>query len=309
MTHEQRFPGLTASRSITVSPFSGGDKGLIQGFLLSRDVIDCTRRTITDYRQRLGRYAGFIASEFPRISLKEVQRQHVEAYLLSIKHRGCAPWTVRTNYRALHAFYHWMAEEDFVAVSPMSKIKPPRVPKVGKPFLSISQFTQLCDVCALNTFTGARTAAMLWILWGTGMRREELAGLMIADVDWDAGCIRVFGKGRKERYVPLTKDARKAIYKYLKFRDDALPYLWLTEERTAMRSNGVCVSIRRTYERAGLSVKDAFHIFRRTWAMRNLKAGVPMKHVQLIGGWEDISTLEVYVRMMDSTDALAARWV
>ena len=76
-----------------------------------------------------------------------------------------------------------------------------------------------------------------------------------------------------------------------------------------MRSNGVCQAVRRTYERAGLSVKDAFHIFRRTWAMRNLKAGVPMKHVQLIGGWEDISTLEVYVRLMDSTDALAARWV
>lgn len=166
-------------------------------------------------------------------------------------------------------------------------------------------------VCPLSVFTGARNAAMIWLLWTTGMRREELAKLKVEDLDWGNSRIRVFGKGRKERWVPFTKDAKKALWRYLKYRGEDLPQLWLTEGRRPASMWMVVSAMRRVVERAELQgqVKDVHHIFRRTWAMRNLKAGVPIKFVQLVGGWESVVTLECYVRAMESEDALSAHWV
>lgn len=230
---------------------------------------------------------------------------------MSFKKNGRASWTLRTNYRALHAFYNWMAEEEFVQMSPLQRIRPPRVDKVGKPFITREQLDWLLRFCPPNTFTGARTAAMLKLLWGTGIRLSELAQLKIADLEWDwgpkkQGRIKVFGKGRRERYVEFPKEAKKAVWRYLAHRDDDLPQLWLSEERLPLAKTGVSIAIVRTYQRAGLRVKDVCHIFRRTWARRKIEEGIPQKYIMLTGGWEDPDTMDKYVRAMDSEEALRA---
>lgn len=90
-----------------------------------------------------------------------------------------------------------------------------------------------------------------------------------------------------------------------------MPELWLTEERKPSGKWMVIQAMANILEWAGLrsQIKDACHVFRRSWAMRNLKAGVPIKFVQLVGGWESVTTLEGYVRAMTSEDALKAKWV
>ena len=80
----------------------------------------------------------------------------------------------------------------------------------------------------------------------------------------------------------------------------------MTEERRPLQLSGVRHAIRRIYERVGLEVKDQFHIFHRTWAMRKIQEGVSLKYIMLVGGWEDVSTLDGYVRAMDSEEALKA---
>jgi site-specific recombinase XerD len=276
---------------------------------LSREAQDCRPSTLRDYQGRLSQYAKFLEEKHHGVALGEVNRQHVEGYIIWLRDNGRKPWTVRTNYRALKAFYNWMVEDDLIPVSPMVKIRPPKTPKIGKEFLAPKQFAQLLRQCNLKTFIGARNASILMILWATGMRRSELVGLMLDDLDWRGGKIRVMGKGRKERYTPFTDDAKQIVWRYMSYRKDSYPNLWLTEEREPLQDGGLATAVNRIYQYAGISVKDTCHVFRRSWAMRNLKAGIPIKHIQLVGGWESVTTLEGYVRAMTSDDALSSNWV
>ena len=310
---------------------------LCKMFTLSRRVENCSPQTVRTYEFRLGQFARF-AKKAPA----EITRTDIDSYILHLKETDSAvgrqrsPFTIRSVYVTLRAFYNWMVGEGLVAKSPLATCKVPKVPKFAKEFLTEEQFQRLLSVCP-GTFLGLRSRAWLWLLWSTGARFSELANLNKCDLDWDQSRIRVVGKGNKERYVPFTQDAQKAVYRYLGKRQDRLPCLWLTEERQAAAPAGMSIMTIRLYRRAmdhrcdacnqtfaGVdfsyerydcpnchqrlrpmwNIKDSHHIFRRTWAYRQLKSGIPMKIVQLVGGWESIAVLEQYVRYMDSEDAL-----
>lgn len=303
--------GPTA-HTATPRPWAFAKNGGLQeldGFILSRRVEDCSPETLKSYSHRIGQFFRYILMESGVCSVGDMNRSHIERYLLYLRAKGCSPHYIHANFRSLRSFFNWCIEEEFINESPMRNMKPPRLPRQGKPFLSQEQRNQMLRVCPLSIFTGARNAAIIWLLWTTGMRLSELTGLELHHLDWDNSRIRVFGKGRKERYVPFTKDAKKAVWRYLRYRHDGLPQLWLTEERRPAMKSMVISATRRILQRADLHVKDMHHIFRRSWAMRNLKAGVPIKYVQLVGGWESVVTLEGYVRAMESEDALSVNWV
>ena len=283
---------------------------ILAGFLISREVEGCTELTIRTYRQRLGKFISFINN----IPLNNIERSDVDRYLLEIKRRGRSAAYTASCFRAIRAFCNWCVGEGLIDSdsSPVRNMKTPKIPKVGKPFIHQSERDALLKLCPSLTFLGARNAAIVWLFWSTGIRSRELANLKLSDLDWDANKIKVFGKGQKERYVPLTKEAKAAVWRYISFRRDDIASLWLTEERTPATLNMVYKVMRTLWLRTGLpkSVwKDQDHIFRRSWAMRNIKTGIPLKYVQLIGGWESVTVLEGYVRAMTSEDALAARWV
>ena len=117
-------------------------------------------------------------------------------------------------------------------------------------------------------------------------------------------------KGDKQRYVPFTKEAQRAVYRYIKARrkylgkTDRYEELWIGEERRPMTYHGLQKVSRILQERAGVHIKDQHHIFRRTWLYRNVKAGTPLKMLQIVGGWSDLATLDGYIRAMDSEDAI-----
>lgn len=282
------------------------NENLIAGFILSREVMDCTEATLKDYRSRLHQFRRFVEATYPGISFPETTRQHIESYLVDLRNAGRAGYTLKTQYRALCAFYRWMIEEQFITESPLRHIKSPKVPKRGKEFLSVAQRDRLLEYCPLSTFLGARNAAIIWLLWTTGMRLSELTGLQLVDLEADNERIKVFGKGRRERYVEYTKEAKKAIWRYMAYRNDTFPALWLTEERRPLQRDGARIALERVYRRADIKVKDRAHIFRRSWAMRKISEGVPTKFIQITGGWLDIKTLDIYVQAINSEQALKA---
>ena len=298
------FPALDTAKPADLSKAIGG-------LILSREVENCSPETLRFYKDRLGGFARFLDLECPGVDLSNLTRQHIELYLLHLQQQGRRPATLRTSYTALRAFFNWCIEEGFLEHSPMRNIKAPRLPKVGKGFLSEEDRNKLLELCPPTTFMGARDAAVIWLFWTTGMRLRECASLQVTNLSWEHDKIRVLGKGAKERYLPFTKEAKKAVWRYLSYRSDTFQQLWLTEERRPLTLNGFAQIIKRLVARAGFNghIKDLHHIFRRSWAMRNLKAGVPQKYVQLIGGWESVTTLEQYVRAMESEDALDANWV
>lgn len=311
---------------------------IVDSFLLSRRIENCSGRTVDTYRQRLMMMLTFLKKDPATIT-----KTDIEFWLLHMKegerrHGGKrSPHYVRSTYAAVRAFFNWMVSEGHIAKSPLANVKVPKVPRYEKDFLSEQEFHKLLGMCPHHTLAGARDRAWLWLLWSTGARFSELANLKREDLDWSTARIRVFGKGARERRVPFTVEAQKAVYQYLQKRDDSLPELWLTEERQPISRIGIgqivprlvdagsdykCPQCGKKYE--GLSfvcrlyicpdcqvkltqlwhVQDRHHIFRRSWAWRNLKAGVPIKFVQLVGGWESVTVLEQYVRRMTSDDAL-----
>ncbi len=301
MSHDTRF---FAASKLLCNAVSGDT--LLDGFLISREANECTEATLRDYRTRLTLFLTFISCQYPDLALADVQRVHVEHYLLHLKERGRASWTLRTHYRALCAFYNWLHQNELIARSPLVHVRPPRVPKTCKAFLTAEQYQQLLAVCPAERFSYCRTKAMLTLLWNTGIRFSELAGLKLEDLDFRGRRIKVYGKGRRERFVPFNAEARKAIWRYLAYRDDALPHVWITEERTPLTPSGLTIAIRRAHKRAGIQEKDCVHIFRRTWAVRLILMGVPLKLIQILGGWESVTTLETYVAAIDSELALAS---
>lgn len=301
----QRFFGVARLPSSSVLP--GNDK-LLSGFILSRQVMDCTDATLRDYKSRLRQFLRFLYAYKEGMSLIQVERQHIESYLVTFREEGRSSYTLKTQYRCLKAFYTWLVTEQFIKESPLKNIKPPRVPKRSKPFITEEQFQALLSFCPISTYLGARNAATLWLLWTTGMRLSELTNLKVSDLDTERNRIKIFGKGRKERYVPYSKEAIIAIWRYMKFRNDSLPQLWLSEERKPIKAEGIRIAITRLNQRAGIKSKDVIHIFRRSWAWRNLKAGVPVRYIQLVGGWESLSTMEIYVRAMQVEEALDIKW-
>jgi len=283
----------------------------IAGFLLSREVEGCSQATLKTSKYRIGKLFQHLDETTPGLSLAQINRWHVESYLVWIRNKGCSPAYVRSNYVVLRTFFKFCLQENLIPAHPMRHMKPPKLPKVAKPFLSEDQRDQLLAICPPTLFIGARNAAVVWLLWTTGMRLSELANLQLSDLDWEAGRIKLFGKGSRERHVPFLKEAKTAVWRYMVYRRDDHPCLWVTEERRPISKDGIDSSTQRLVIRAGLQgeIKDLHHIFRRTWAMRQIRAGIPLKYIQLIGGWESVTTLEGYVRAMDTDDALGAGWV
>jgi site-specific recombinase XerD len=274
-------------------------------FVLSRTVSNCQPRTIQTYLYHIRRFIAYVNKP-----LTQVTKADVELWLLSLKEKERSPAYLRSVHRNLCIFFNWMVAEEMIPRSPMHNMPRPRVPRRGKEFLSREDFDRLLAVCPANDFRGARNIAWLWLLWSTGCRLDGLVKLKLKDLGWRQGRISVVEKGDKQRYVPFTKEAQRAVYRYIKARrkylgkTDRYEELWIGEERRPMTYHGLQKVSRILQERAGVHIKDQHHIFRRTWLYRNVKAGTPLKMLQIVGGWSDLATLDGYIRAMDSEDAI-----
>lgn len=274
-------------------------------FLLNRKVENCTRATLQSYEKRISQFLN-LTQKSPR----DISKNDIEFFLLCLREKNLSPFYIESCFRAIRAFFNWLVAEEIIFQSPMRNMKRPKTPRlIGKEFLSEINFKKLLNTCNSSDYQGARNRAWLMLLWTTGARFSELANLKLKDLDWTQGRIRVLGKGNKERFVPFIKDAQRAIYKYLASRADDYPCLWLADRRRPMTADGLVSVTRRLFERTGIKIKDLHHIFRRTWAYRNLKNGTPIKFVQLCGGWESVTTLEGYIKAMNSEEALNGKGV
>ncbi len=278
----------------------------VRVFLLSRKLSNCRPRTLETYQRSIERFLRAVGK--PPL---EVTKLDVQNYLMVLlEDRKRSPAYVRSIHLCLSIFYKWLQADGLMDHSPMAGIPRPRAPRKGKPFLSQEDFDRLLAVCPTEDFRGARNAAWLWMLWCSGCRLDGLAKLKLTDLDWKNGRLHVVEKGDKPRVVPFTAPAQRAVLKYLKVRgfymrgNDPYQELWISEERRPLKRTGLQHISRMVQERSGVHFKDMNHIFRRTWLYRNVKNNVPLKVLQLVGGWSDLATLDGYVRAMDSEDAI-----
>jgi len=234
-------------------------------FIMARQVEGLSERTTETYTAVLFRFINSIDSSDP-------SPEDIRLFLYSLT--GLSPFTIHIYYRNLRAFFKWLVSEDYIPKSPMSNIKPPKLPNlVIKPF-SPQDIANLLLVTSGKRFVDIRNRAIVLMFLDTGVRLGEMAAIKLEDIDIDSGKIRIFGKGAKERHVSMGKTTTRAIFKYLSIRTDPYDCLWVTEERKPITQLGIKVLIRRLCTWA--EIKDAKrgpHTFRHTAAINYLRNG------------------------------------
>jgi integrase/recombinase XerD len=215
--------------------------------------------------------------------------------------------------RTLHRF---LANEGAAAGDPAADVAPPRVPAgLPKP-LDESEVTSLLDAVVGAAPVHRRDRAILELLYGTGMRISELCGLSLGDLDVDGGLARVFGKGAKERIVPLGRPSRAAVADWLgpNGRPALVPHRWarrddaeavfLNQRGGRLSRQGAWTIVRAYGDRVGLAGRLSPHVLRHSCATHMLDHGADIRVVQELLGHASISTTQVYTKV--STERLRA---
>jgi integrase/recombinase XerD len=210
------------------------------------------------------------------------------------------------SIRSLHRF---LLEEGRAASDPAAAVEKPPVPKGLPKALSEAEVTALLAAPVGGDPVARRDRAMLEVLYGTGLRVSELVGLSLGDVDLDASLVRAFGKGSKERIVPIGGHATRALVAWLGpgGRPELVPASWrrrgdaeavfLGSRGGRLTRQGAWDVLRRHGERAGLAGRLSPHVLRHSCATHMLDHGADIRAVQELLGHASIATTQVYTRV------------
>jgi len=276
-------------------------------FLLAMDAQNKSPRTRETYVEALKQFERFLADRGMPREVANIRREHVEAWIsyLLKSHRSA---TASNRYRALQSFWKWAVDEGEVKESPMARMKPPKVEENPPPIIPEEEMRRLFKACEGQTFDDRRDAAVIWMLWDTGMRRAELAGLTMDDVDLPNRMVRVQGKGNRQRVCPLGRRAAQALDRYVRIRDrhphGTANRLWIGRNGP-MTPNGINQIVIQRARRAGL-VNVHPHRLRHTFAHQWLSNQGGESDLMMLMGWRSRSMVSRYAASAAVDRAVAA---
>jgi len=241
----------------------------------------------------------------------EVTRPMLEAYQRALFHKrrdDGRPLSFRTQaWKITHirGWFRWLARNNYIPANPAADLVLPRMPhRLPHDHFSIDEAEKVLGVPDVGTPFGLRDRAILETFYSTAIRRRELAGLKLQDVEFTRGTVFVRqGKGQKDRIVPIGDRALGWIQRYL---DDARPtitgpddesFLFLSYKGTPLHPDVLTTFVRRTIEAAGIKKPGACHLFRHTAATAMLENGADIRFIQEMLGHALISTTQIYTQV------------
>jgi site-specific recombinase XerD len=258
----------------------------------------------------LGEY--LVQNDLPT-DIRAIERQHIERWQESLLSKY-KPATAHQRYRGAQRFFHWYQSIDDAETfrSPMAKLRPPKLDEYMPTVLTIDELRSLLAVTSGKSFEDRRDAALLRIFFDTGARRAEVANLKWSaderDVDLATGQIRLFGKGRRERYTQLSPKTIEALEAYIRARrshpraDE--PWLWLGR-KGRLTDSGIAQAIRDIGMRAGIPGLHP-HVLRHSWRHHAASAGMSREDMMALGGWRSDAMLRRYASSTANARALEA---
>lgn len=259
------------------------------------------QNTLLAYERDLTRLAAFARAR--RRTTLSLRQRDLADFIGSLREAGLAPRSVARTVHATRGMYRFAVRESRIEVDPMENLRAPRVFKGLPRYLTAAQVESLLAAPDTHTPLGVRDRAILEVLYATGLRVSELIGLCPADVDLNVGILRCFGKGRKERLVPVGRVAREWISRYLgEVRDGLLrggrgAELFLNHRGGRLSRMGLWGIVRRHAVAAGVADRLTPHVLRHSFATHLLERGADLRALQAMLGHADISTTQIYTHV------------
>ena len=260
-----------------------------------------SRNTLSAYRLDLRKFSIFAGHR--KLAVEDLGRDAVIEFLSWLYRQKLSSRSVARHLVTLRVFFRFMVTENLMAEDPTQNLEAPRVWRSLPVFLSLQQVEKLLAQPDASKPAGKRDAAMLEVLYSTGLRVSELVGLRLAELDLSMGCVRCVGKGNKERLVPLGRQAMEALRQYLEtarskmLRGRPSPFVFLNHLGTRMSRVGFWKVLKAYGRRAGLPSKLSPHKLRHSFATHLLERGADLRAVQVMLGHADISTTQIYTHV------------
>lgn len=258
--------------------------------------------TVAAYRQDLGALAQFLEERGDDPDIwPELDEETLLVFVVWLRRRGDGKRTLARRLSCLRGFFFWCAEEGLMSHNPAELLDGPKLPSLLPDVLTQEEAAALLAAPASDTRLGRRDRAMLELLYAAGLRVSELVTVRPLDVDAQRGVIRVFGKGRKERLVPLHDRAVSVLQAYIaECRPLFAPVedkLFLNRSGRGLTRQGVWKTIRRYGLMAGVGRKLSPHTLRHSFATHLLEGGADLRTVQLLLGHSDLAATELYTHV------------
>jgi site-specific recombinase XerD len=231
---------------------------------------------------------------------------------ISPRSHGLSGHSINSYLRAISAFWSWLVAEEITTDNPFRRIKIPRPPRKVVPTFTEAHIRSLLNVIDKSTSLGMRDRAVVLTLLDTGLRVSELTTLELEHVDLEAGMLKVFGKGAKERLAPIGARVQRALWKYInQFRPEPAlrtNSLFLTRNGVPLTKVYVETLLKRYAKKAGIDgVRCSPHTFRHTFAITYLRNGGDVFSLQQILGHSSLDAVRVYVNLAQSDVKAAHR--
>jgi integrase/recombinase XerD len=247
---------------------------------------------------RLGVYA-----RGRRKTLLALRQADLADFMGNLRSAGLSPRSVARSVHCIRGLYRFAVREGRLPVDPMENLKAPRAFKGLPRSLTPAQVDALLEAPDATTPLGIRDRAMLEVLYASGLRVSELIGLKPGDLDLEVGLLTCFGKGRKERLVPVGGVAVRWVVRYLRevrptlTKDGGDPSLFLNQRGRRLSRMGVWSIVRRHAVTAGVERVLTPHVLRHSFASHLLERGADLRSLQAMLGHADISTTQIYTHV------------
>ncbi|MBR1753295.1 tyrosine recombinase [bacterium] len=250
-----------------------------------------SENTIESYRSDL----SFFLNNFN--SFEEITRTRVSNYIRELRENHFAPSSVTRKIASLRGFFKWLCANEYISQNPTLTLEQPKNPKHLPKVVSIEEIEKI-----LNNNLNLQQTLIVELLYGCGLRVSELTNLNVDDIDIKSGMLRCYGKGSKERIVPLGKKAKYALNKYLRERDFLVKKFDIADKNLLIDQNGKIFSRQDVYNfihEQGKKIHKNIspHTLRHSYATHLLENGADLRVVQELLGHSDVATTQLYTHI------------
>ncbi|MFL5575390.1 MAG: site-specific tyrosine recombinase XerD [Gemmatimonadaceae bacterium] len=290
------------------APHGAIDDALARAYFLERfqDFLSLEQgaspRTHEAYGRDLARFATYARTRGAAGPVG-VDARLLREYVYHLKDLGLAPASIRRNVSAVRTYYRFLIAEGHVVRDPSDRLETPKRWRTLPDVLTVEEATRLLAAPTLDEPLAFRDRALLELAYGAGLRVSEWISLGARDVLMEDGLVRVFGKGSKERLVPIGRSAIGAVAIYLRElrprleRGEGRGILFLNARGTPLTRMGAWKILRKYVEAAGIEKAVSPHTLRHSFATHLLEGGADLRAVQEMLGHADISTTQIYTHV------------